>query len=45
MEDVRLRLGLGDNIVTDVRGIGWDIVDGINVAQDGDHRQGTGVDL
>lgn len=45
MEDLRLRRGLGDNIVTDVREIGWEDVDGINVAQDGDSRQGTGVGL
>jgi len=36
MEDVRLRRGLGDNIVTDVREIGREDVNGINVAQDGD---------
>lgn len=45
MEDVCFRRGLGDNIVTDVREIGWEDVDGINVAQDGDRREGTGVGL
>ena len=45
MEDLRLRRGFGDNIVTDVGEIGWDNVDWIYVAQDGDRGQGTGVDL
>ena len=45
MEDERLRRGLGDNIVTEVREIGREDVDGINVAQDVDSRQGRGGGL
>jgi hypothetical protein len=45
MEDVRLRRGLGDNIVKDVREIGWEDMEGINMAQEGDGRLGTGVGL
>jgi hypothetical protein len=32
MEDVCVRRGLGDNIVTDVREAGWEDMNGINVA-------------